>query len=85
MDPKLIKAISVQVYSQFPEMNNVQPKVRKQQPSSPSSNSSKSAQALTFLLTYQTKVSVSEDKTISRWVRVTTNEHGKIIKLSTSH
>ena len=81
MDPKIIKSISAQIYRQFPEMVGVQPKMR----SRPSSQTTGSKPAPTFLLTYTAKVSLNGGKNLPRSVRVVVDANGKVIKISTSH
>jgi len=83
MDAKTVKTISKQVYGQFPEISGVVPKVRKQQ-STKTSTSAKIPGQATYLLIYEARVELIEGKTISRWVRVTANGQGKILKVSTS-
>lgn len=81
MDIKLVKKISNHIYRQFPEMEGKNPKVRMQTGSSGQIRPAKP----TFLLTYNTRLKINGDKTISRTVRVVADNNGKIIKVSTSH
>ncbi len=78
MNDKQIKSITSKVSCQFPEVAGVQPKVRRQ-----SGGGSKST-AATYLITYQGKSKTADGKSITRIVRVTANDSGKIIKISTS-
>jgi hypothetical protein len=81
MDIKLVKKISTHVYRQFPEMEGKQPKVRLQTGAAGQTRAIKP----TYLLTYNTRLSLNGGKTISRSVRVVADPNGKIIKISTSH
>jgi hypothetical protein len=76
MDQKYIRNVAAKVYRQFPEMSGIQPKVRRKTDSQGSPAG--------FLLTFNTKVNVG-GKALSRWVRVVTDDYGKIIKITTSH
>lgn len=78
MKDKNIKTISSKISRQFPEVAGSQPKVQRQ-----TSKSSKSS-SLTYLLTYRGKAITADGKSINRIVRVTADESGKIIKISTS-
>jgi predicted lipoprotein len=78
MNDKQLKSISSQVSRQFPEVAGTQPKVRRQ-----STQKSKSSPA-TFLITFRGKSKAADGKSITRIVRVTANDSGKIIKISTS-
>jgi hypothetical protein len=77
MDAKLLKSISTQIYRRFPEVAGSQPKVRLQ--SGPQSGGSR-----TFVITFRGSGTASNGKSIPRLVRVTANEQGKILKVTTS-
>ncbi len=86
MDSKTLKHVSSLVYRQFPEMAGVQPKLRLQKapenvktarPNGPTNGP-------TYLLTYQTKVSLQNGKSMPRYVRVVLNPQGDILKITTS-
>jgi hypothetical protein len=79
MDASLIKNISQDVYRRFPEFAGIQPKVRAQ-----TTQSKTSERPQTYLLTYNSRVSLPDHKTLPRWVRVVANEQGKILKVTTS-
>lgn len=81
LPPNLIDHISQDIYRQFPEMKGVDPKVRSQ---SDSKNKSDHSQSPSYLLTFQTHTSLSNGMKIARLVRVTVDQNGKIIKISTS-
>jgi Tfp pilus assembly protein PilX len=78
MNDKQLKSISSKVSRQFPEMAGSQPKVKRQ-----STQKSKSSPS-TYLITYRGKAKTADGKSIPRIVRVTANDSGKIIKISTS-
>jgi hypothetical protein len=80
MDSKLVKKISSHVYRQFPELDGKQPKVRLQTAPAGTTREVKP----TYLLTYNTRLSLNSGKSISRTVRVVADPNGKIIKISTS-
>ena len=81
MNNKNLKSISIQISRQFPEVAGSNPRVRKQSTKSSKSRSEKSI----FLITYSGKVKAADGKSINRIVRVTADDHGKILKVSTSH
>jgi predicted lipoprotein len=78
MNDKQLESISSKVRRQFPEVSGSKPQVRRQ-----SSQKSKSSPA-TYLITYRGKSKAADGKSITRIVRVTANDDGKIIKISTS-
>lgn len=78
MDDRQLKTISSQVSRKFPEVAGAKPRVKRQ-----SSEKSKSSPA-TYLLTYRGKAKTADGKSITRIVRVTASDTGKIIKMSTS-
>ena len=77
MDAKALQKISNQVYRQFPEMKGIKPKTRQQ--------TGAIAKAITYTLTYQTKVETSDGRMMPRTVRVVATEAGAIMKITTSH
>jgi hypothetical protein len=88
MDSNTLLKISTQIYKRFPEVTGVQPKIRSQQPGPGPMGQSETGllpEARIYLLTYHTTVSGPGGITIPRWVRVTTDMQGRIIKISTSH
>lgn len=78
VDARTIKAISSQVYRQFPEVKGSNPTIRLQ------SSRKKDASPAVYLLTYRGAAKTADGKTISRLVRVVADERGRIIKTSTS-
>lgn len=78
MNDKQLKSISSKVSRQFPEVAGTMPKVRSQ-----SGQKSKSSPS-TYLITYRGKSTTADGKSITRIVRVTATDSGKIIKISTS-
>ncbi len=81
MDPKQVQMICSKVYAQFPEVAGVRPKVRLQPLQA---RSARSAPRM-YLLTFHVTVAGPGGKRIPRWVRVTSDVQGRIIKISTSH
>ena len=80
MDPEIIRVVNKEVYRRFPEMDGKTPKVRAQKVlQNPELNKSQ-----TFLLVYSSYVHTVDKNTLHRYVRVTINEKGKILKISTS-
>ena len=78
MNDKYLKSISSKVSRQFPEVAKSKPKVQRQ-----SGQESKSSSS-TYLITYRGKAKTADGKSINRIVRVTANDRGKIIKITTS-
>jgi hypothetical protein len=78
MDDKKLKSISSQVSRKFPEVAGTRPQVKRQ-----SNQKSKSSPA-TYLITYRGKSTTADGRSITRIVRVTASDAGKIIKMSTS-
>lgn len=78
MKDKSVKSVSSKISRQFPEVAGSQPKIRRQ-----ASNHSKSSNP-TYLLTYRGKGKTADGKSITRIVRVTADDMGKILKVTTS-
>jgi hypothetical protein len=78
MDDRQLKSISSKVSRKFPEVAGARPQVKRQ-----SGQKSKSSPA-TYLITYRGKSKTADGKSITRIVRVTASDAGKIIKMSTS-
>ena len=74
-----IESIAKQVHRQFPEIQNLRPTVQSQ----PGAKSAEVA-GDRFLLTFKARGQGPGGKSIPRIVRVTADERGKIIKISTS-
>lgn len=70
MESSAIDHVCQSVYRQFPELKGVRPSVRQSEAN--------------FLLIFSGKVKTADGKTLPRTVRVTANEKGNILKLSTS-
>lgn len=77
MNREIVQKISREIYRRFPEFSGVNPRVKKQQ-------ATKASGFSTYLLTFNTRVSLPDKKTMTRWVRVVADETGKILKTSTS-
>ncbi len=78
MNDKHLNSISSKISRQFPEVANSKPKVQRQ-----SGQKSKSSTS-TYLITYRGKAKTADGKSINRIVRVTADDSGKIIKITTS-
>ncbi len=74
IDSDILSKICSQVYSRFPEVNGVRPKVQSQ---------SKSGD-INYLLIFTGSAKSSSGTVLSRVVRVVASENGKIIKVTTS-
>ena len=70
MDAPSITNINKEVYKRFPEFNGIKPKVQKLDRN--------------FLLIYQTQVRMPDARNLYRSIRVVVDEHGEIVKISTS-
>jgi len=71
MEDKALNQICQSVYRKFPELKGARPSVKSQTTGN-------------YLLIFSGKAKTEDGKTISRTVRVTASETGKIIKMSTS-
>jgi hypothetical protein len=71
MEEKCKESVCNSVYRQFPELRGVHPTV-------------KSLPGDKFQFVFQGKAQAADGKSISRIVRATANEAGKILKLTTS-
>jgi hypothetical protein len=71
MESSAINHVCQSVYRQFPELHGVHPSVRSQ----PGDK---------FLLIFSGKVKTADGKSLPRTVRVTADEKGSILKLTTS-
>lgn len=79
MDQEIIESVNKNIYLQFPEVKGTRPKVHKQGKTSKNSDDSS-----TYLLVYSGKVTISENRSMPRVIRVVVNENGKVLKISTS-
>ena len=80
MNDEVIQIVNKEIYRRFPEVNGKKPKVVQQQLSQARSIGKQP----TYLLTYQSRVKLQNNKSLPYWVRVVVNTQGKILKLSTS-
>ncbi len=80
IDNRIVDTVSRKIYQQFPEMSGISPSIRQQN----STQGSKNRHGENYLLTYQASASLPGGKSMPRWVRVTVNMDGKILKISTS-
>jgi len=80
--------INQTIWRQYPEFQGVKPSVRAATQSGSSGAAGKfgglKLQEPAFTLTYQSKVSLPGGKSLSRWVRVSLNAQGEILKISSS-
>ncbi len=79
MDQAHLQKINREVYRRYPEFEGQKPRVQKQ----PAKRNSDPGQAI-YVLVYRTRLETSDKKWMSRYVRVTATEDGKILKMSTS-
>lgn len=78
MNDRQLKSISSQVSRKFPEVSGARPSVKRQ------TKSKSKSSPMTYLITYRGKSKAADGKSIPRIVRVTANDSGKILKISTS-
>lgn len=71
MDARVKNAVCTSVYRQFPELKGVPPRV-------------KALPADKYQLIFHGQAKTADGKTLSRTVRVVSDENGKILKLTTS-
>ena len=74
MDTDILSKICSQIYSKFPEVNGVRPKVQTQGKSGDTK----------YLIIFTGSAKSSSGTVLSRVVRVVASENGKIIKITTS-
>jgi hypothetical protein len=73
MDKGAVNRVCKQVTRSFPEMKKVRPSVKQAK-----------GKGSSFVLTFKGKVDLPNGKTMNRVVRVTANERGAILRMSTS-
>jgi hypothetical protein len=71
MESSAVKSVSNRVYSEFPELRGVKPRISSQ----PGDK---------YLLVFSGSVTASNGQRIQRSVRVVANSEGRVIKLTTS-
>lgn len=76
----IIKSVTNQIYKKYPEFAGVAPKVRRQVIPKGSNAVNQSI----FLFTFNTTAHTDDHVVIPRSIRVTVNEKGKIIKITSS-
>jgi hypothetical protein len=74
MESDIVQQISKQVARSYPQMSGVRPTVRRQT----------GGQKGDYLLTFRTSASLPGGKTLAIIVRVVADEHGRILKITTS-
>jgi len=76
------------IWRKYPEFQGVMPAVKAGAQSVSNTPAAKTGslklQEPAFTLTYQSRVSLPGGKSLSRWVRVSLNAQGDILKISTS-
>lgn len=80
LSAEIIKSVTNQIHKKYPEFAGVAPKVRRQ----PLPKGSEAANQTLFLFTFSVSAQAANNITIPRSVRVTVNDKGKIIKVTTS-
>ncbi|MBN1536219.1 MAG: hypothetical protein JW908_05765 [Anaerolineales bacterium] len=80
LSPDIIKSVTNQIHKKYPEFAGVAPKIRRQ----PLPKGTEAANQTLFLFTFNTSARAVSNVTIPRSVRVTVNDKGKIIKITTS-
>lgn len=80
MNQSWLQEVCLQVYRRFPDMRGQKPSVK---PQPPAGNGS-AVGAARYLLTFRSRLTTSDQKSMPRWVRVTVDGQGKILKISTS-
>ncbi|MBN2548475.1 MAG: hypothetical protein JXB15_04930 [Anaerolineales bacterium] len=81
MNQSWLQQVCLQVYRRFPDMRGQKPSVKSQPP--PGNGSG--AGPARYMLTFRSRLTTSDRKSLPRWVRVTVDGQGKILKISTSH
>jgi hypothetical protein len=84
MDPKIVQAISQEIYRRFPDLRGRRPRVQAVKPGQTRSAGLSSNNGARFLLVYAGRVATSTGKVMPYNVRVIADEQGKILKISTS-
>jgi hypothetical protein len=80
MDGKVLESICKQIYRRFPEVSGSKPRVQTQP--LPARGTAKSAS--NYLLIFRGSGAAEDGRSISRTVRVVTDERGRILKVTTS-
>ncbi len=76
----VIKSVTNQIHKKYPEFAGVAPKIRRQ----PLPKGTEAANQTLYLFTFNASAHAANNVTIPRSVRVTVNDKGKIIKITTS-
>jgi hypothetical protein len=72
MDPKVLSILCSQVYRQYPAVNGVSPRVQERADG-------------TFQITFRTKKPTADGKSLPVVIKVSSDQHGHISKISESH
>ena len=80
MEAEILKKVVNKIYQRYPEFNGSKPKIRSQEPSKETTSTSSAI----FILTFHKIVKLDNDVSMPRSLRVSVNDQGKILKVSTS-
>lgn len=84
LSPAAQDQINQTVWRQYPEFKGINPSIISSGSSAAGKSGSLKLQEPAFTLTYQNRVSLPGGKSLNRWVRVSLNAQGEILKISTS-
>jgi len=76
----VIKSVTNQIHKKYPEFAGVTPKIRRQ----PLPKGNQNSDQPFFIFTFNSSAHASDQTAIPRSIRVTVNERGKIMKVTTS-
>lgn len=76
MDNKILSQVIKQVYQKYPDLRGITPQVRELE--SNGTNERK------YSVVFKTSAISSNQKTITKYVRATVNDQGKILRISSS-
>lgn len=78
MNASILQSIRLEVYRRFPEVNGAAPTVQGL------SAQGELSGGPAYLVTFHSRANLPGNRTLPRWVRVTVNAQGQILKVSTS-
>jgi hypothetical protein len=79
-----VEAVARQVYRQYPEVQGQKPSVQRQSAAAASKNGRTGGQSGGYVVTFKASRRTPDGRTLTRIVRATTDERGKVLKISTS-
>ena len=80
-----LETITRQVYRQYPDLQGSRPSVQRQSVGAEAKSGRSVAGAKTrYVVTYRSSGRAADGRTIQRIVRATTDENGRVLKMSTS-